>query len=284
MSSTTVGGHDRRVVARRAGDRVSSTLAAPLAGMRVSWGGVWAGVMVGVGTLFLLTALGLAVGLSVVQPGETAAHSAGVGAGVWAGVSLLIALFIGGMVSTRVGMVHDRATGFFEGVLVWVLGVLLIGYLAVSGFSLLANTAFAVAGGAARAVGSAAGAANLDLSTGSVDEIVVRLRDPGTAAMVAGVTGLPRDQVQSQLADTANRVQAAANDPARAAAEARRGMEQMVSRARDQGTLAAAAERVKAGASATAWWTLVALVLSLIAAVLGSMLGRGRAAARGGVD
>lgn len=277
---------DRRVLARRAGDRapdISRPVVADTTGMRVSWGGVWAGVIVGLGTLFLLTALGLAVGLSVVQPGETDAGSAGLGAGIWAGASLLVALFTGGLVSTRVGMVHDKATGFFEGALVWVLSVLLIGWLATSGIGLLANSAFQVVGGATRAIGSAVGTANLDFSTGTVDDIVQRLRDPQTAQTIATVTGLPIADVRSQLTETAARVESVRSDPARAAAEARRSVQDMIARPSAEGRFAAAAERVQSGATRTAWATLAALVLSLVAAVAGAFIGRRRAAVRAGV-
>jgi hypothetical protein len=36
---------------------------------------------------------------------------------------LLIALFVGGLVATRVGMVFDRTAGMIQGALVWVLAI-----------------------------------------------------------------------------------------------------------------------------------------------------------------
>src|SRR5688572_21520273 len=102
-------------------------------GMRVSWGGVFAGVLVAMGVSMLLAALGLAIGVSAVDPGETDPGTIGVGAAVWGGLQLLVALFIGGMVATRVGAIIDRTTGFFEGVLVWVVSLILMAYLAGSG-------------------------------------------------------------------------------------------------------------------------------------------------------
>ena len=96
-------------------------------GMTVSWGGIFGGVLVAVGLLLLLTALGVAIGISTAQPGQTDASTLGTGAGIWAGVSLLVALFIGGWVSTRIGAIFDGTTGFFEGALVWVVSVMLSG-------------------------------------------------------------------------------------------------------------------------------------------------------------
>ena len=144
---------ERRTFLRRTRDRSTtrgSAVVRDVEGMRVSWGGIWGGVLVGMGALLLLTALGVAIGISAVDPSGTDVQSVGIGAAVWAAVSLLIALYIGGMVSTRIGAVFDKTTGMFEGVLVWVLSVLLMAYLAGSGIGLVASGAFKLVGGATR--------------------------------------------------------------------------------------------------------------------------------------
>jgi hypothetical protein len=143
--------HDRRSAERR---RISYPAAVRAEGMRVSWGGVFGGVLVALGFLLLMTALGVAVGISAAQPGETDAATLGTGAGIWGGLSLLIALFLGGWVSTRIGAIFDGTTGFFEGALVWVVSVLLMLYFAASGIGMLAGGAFKLVGGAAQALGS----------------------------------------------------------------------------------------------------------------------------------
>jgi hypothetical protein len=274
---------ERRMGLRRASDRAAAGAGIPVLrdtaeGMRVSWGGVWGGVLVGMGILILLAALGLAVGITAVEPGQTQAQTVGMGAGIWAGVSLLIALFVGGMVATRIGMVHDRATGVFEGMLVWVITILLMVYLAGTGIAMLAGGAFRLVGGAAETIGTVVGTTEVDLSAGSVDQIARRLRDPQTARTLAAATGMQESEIQSQLSQIADRAEAARDNPAQAAAEVRQGVQQLMQRARAEGGLAAAAQRVQPEASATAWITFAALVLSMIAAVLGAMLGRRRAA------
>ena len=93
-------------------------VAVPLEGFRISWGGIWAGVLTVMGTLLFLSTLGLAIGVSTVNPGSTEASTVGVAAAVWSGLSLLIALFVGGMAATRLGLVFDKAAGAFEGALV----------------------------------------------------------------------------------------------------------------------------------------------------------------------
>jgi hypothetical protein len=139
----TVAAHnayqDRRVAERR---RIAHPAPLRADGMRVSWGGVFGGVLVALGFLLLMTALGVAVGISAAQPGQADTDTLGAGAGIWAGVSLLVALFIGGWVSTRIGAIFDGTTGFFEGALVWVVSVML------SGIGVLAA-------GAAQTLGSA---------------------------------------------------------------------------------------------------------------------------------
>ena len=135
-----------------------TVIAASTDGMRVSWGGIWGGVLTAVGLMLLLAALGVAIGFSTTSPGATDARqigdSFGAAAGYFAAASLLVALFVGGLVSTRIGAIHDRATGFWEGMLVWVVSVLLLAYLAASGVSGLLGGAFSMLGNASQAMGT----------------------------------------------------------------------------------------------------------------------------------
>ena len=265
--------HDRRVSERR---RIAYPAILRAEGMKVSWGGIFGGVLVAIGLLLLLTALGVAVGISAAQPGETQASTLGTGAGIWAGLSLLVALFVGGMVSTRIGAISDGATGFFEGALVWVVSILLMLYFASSGVSMLAGGAFQMVGGAAQAMGSVmqgGGGAGVDVS-GSVDQIVQRLKDPKTAQQIASVTGMPQSEVQATLSETAQRVENNRDNPTQAAAEAKAGVAQLMDKAKSSGALEQKAEEVQPQASRAAWIAFGALVLSLLAAVLGAMSGR----------
>jgi hypothetical protein len=250
-------------------------------GMRVSWGGVFAGVLVAMGVSMLLAALGLAIGVSAVDPGETDPGTIGVGAAVWGGLQLLLALFIGGMVATRVGAIIDRTTGFFEGVLVWVVSLILMAYLAGSGIASVASGAFSLLGGATQTfsavVQGQGGAANIDVA-GTVDQMAEQLRSPELVNRVASVTGLSVNEVRSTLNETAARVEASRNNPTQAADEASRGIASLFDRARTSGALAAQAEEIQPEAASAAWLTFVGLLLSLVAAVSGAMLGRSKAA------
>lgn len=131
--------HERRNSERR---RIAYPGLFAADGMKVSWGGILGGVLVALGVLVLLMALGVAVGISAVDPASTDAAKVGTGAGIWAGVSLLLALFLGGFVSTRIGATYDSQTAFFAGFLVWVVSIVLVAYMAASGASSLTGGAF----------------------------------------------------------------------------------------------------------------------------------------------
>ena len=247
----------------------------PLLTIYAAFVGVFGGVLVALGFLLLMAALGLAVGVSAVEPGETEGATLGTGAGLWAAASLLLALFIGGWVSTRIGAIFDGTTGFFEGALVWVVSILLMLYFAASGIGMLAGGAFQLVGGAAQALGSVVQSSRStpDVS-GSVDQMIQRLRDPNTAAQIANATGMPASEVQATLSETAQRVESNRSNPTRAAAEAKNGVAELMQKARSSGALQQKAQELQPQATRAAWITFGALVLSLAAAVLGATAGR----------
>ena len=117
-------------------------------GIKVSWGGIFGGMMVAVGLLLLLAALGVAIGITAVDRQATQLGSLGVGAAIWTGASLLLALFLGGLVASRLGATYDRTTSFFEGFLVWIVSLLLVAYLAASGMSWIAGDTLGIVGAA----------------------------------------------------------------------------------------------------------------------------------------
>lgn len=256
--------------------------AAGLQGLRVAWGGVWSGFLVALGAFLLLTVLGMAIGVTAADvgtPDDTSARSAGISAGVWGGVTLLIALFIGGLVATRSAMIHDGAAGLIEGVLIWVLSVLTLIYMASSGLAMLTSGVFGALGNVTQ--GATAAVRNIDvnaLSSGDAEQITARLNDPKTAQLVASATGMPQEEARSTLSDIAAKVNAARGDPARVAAEARQGLQQIAARAQARAEQAAA--QAKPYASATLWTALGTMVLGLLAAVAGAAMGRRQAARR----
>jgi hypothetical protein len=140
---------------------------------------------------------------------------------------------------------------------------------------MLAGGAFNLVGGAAQALGSVVqSSASAPEVSGSVDQMIQRLKDPRTAEQVASATGVPAREVQATLSETAQRVEDNRSNPSRAAAEARNGIAQLMEKARSSGALQQKAEEVKPQATRAAWMTFGALLLSLLAAVIGAMAGR----------
>ena len=250
----------------------------PFDGMRISWGGIFGGVLVGVGTLLLLTTLGLAIGVSAVDPRATDGSTVGMGAAIWTALTLLIALFMGGWASTRLSMLWEPTTAIFEGALVWVLSMIVILYLTANGIGLIAGGAFRLAGNAAQTVTSTVGGGIEDLTSGDVDQMLARLRDPETATRLAGTLGVPREEVSSALASTSDAVERSRDNPSQAAAEVRQGMQPLMDRAKQR--LAQTAASVQPEAARTAWLTFAALLLSLGAAIGGAAAGRRNAVKR----
>lgn len=113
-------------------------------GIRVSWGGVWAGILASLGIALLLSALGVAIGISVADRGAGARVDSATG--IYALAALGVSLFIGGIVATRTGAIHDRGTSFWQGALVWILSILLMGLLAAGSVTSVVGGSFAVMG------------------------------------------------------------------------------------------------------------------------------------------
>lgn len=210
MASVVNPYHERRTGERR---RIAYPGLFASDGMKVSWGGILGGVLVALGVLVLLMALGVAVGISAVDPASTEATKVGAGAGIWAGVSLLLALFLGGFVSTRIGATYDSQTAFFAGFLVWVVSIVFVAYMAASGASSLTGGAF---------------------------------------KLFASASGQQQEQAAATIQEKAQQLQQKAPE-----------LQQKAQEAKPQATKAA-------------WITFGSLILSLLAALIGSAAGRRR--------
>jgi hypothetical protein len=251
----------------------------PPQGPRVRWGGVLSGLFVAIGVLLLMGTLGLAIGVTVLgdpraATGETAA-GLGIGGGVWAFLTLLVAVGLGGLVSTTVTNRPDRAGAVLHGALVWTLVSVCLVWMLASGISLGLSGLFGAMSGLAQSATTAVAAGGGDLiqALGLNDstQVMARLNDPATAATLATATGMSTEEAQAALGTLRTRVDTVRDDPAQVTAEVRTFMAQYAERAKQQALAAAAT--AQRGAKTGAWVTVGVLVVSLGVAIAGALGG-----------
>lgn len=260
---------------------VAADVVTPL-GPRVRWGGVMSGLFVALGALMLLTTLGLAIGITVLGDPRAAtdetASGLGIGAGIWAFITLLVAVFLGGMVSTKVTDRPDRAGAVIHGTLVWVLFMLFLFWLMASGISLGLSGLFGVMrtfaqGATAAGLGAVAGGGDLTQRLGLDDpnQVMARLDDPQTASILANATGMPTEEAQAALKDLRSRVEATQNDPAQVAAEVRNFVGQYAERVKQRAMEAAAT--AQRGATIGSWVSFGVMLVTVVMSIAGAMSG-----------
>ncbi len=144
--------------------------------------------------LILLSTLGIAIGISAVDPRNADAGTIGTAAAIWAAAALLISLFVAGWASTRLSLLWERTTAMFEGVLVWVLSVVLLLYLAANGVGLLTSGAAGLMGEAAQVMSSdTAGAV-----TGDPAQSATQLRQRAEQLSAQARANLPNAAAEAQ--------------------------------------------------------------------------------------
>lgn len=205
---------------------------------RVRWGAILAGLFAALATLVVLSVLGLAIGLSSYDAGDPLG-SFGMGAGIGGIITALLAFLIGGWVAASTAGARGRSNGILNGAMVWVVAVPLILYLLGSGLGSLVNTAGSVAATGVSAVAPAVAAAAPAVGTAAA-------QTPGAQATVQTAGQGVADAVQATASALGNQV-----NPQNA-------------------------ERVTSAAGKTAWGTLAALLVGLIASALGGWMGARR--------
>jgi hypothetical protein len=98
---------------------------APAVRSRVNWGAIFGGAMVALALYFLLTLFGAAAGLSI--GGRVRPETVGMAAALWAVLSTVLALFVGGYVTTQCSVGESRFEAVLYGVILWgvLFGMLL---------------------------------------------------------------------------------------------------------------------------------------------------------------
>lgn len=251
----------------------------------LSWGAVIGGTIVTLAVWLLLHTLGIAAGLTAIDrtdPGSL--RAVGIGAGIWSIIAPLIALFVGGFVAARTAGLVGRGVGAIHGLVLWGLttlaGVLLI-VMALSG---LVRAGAAATTGLAGQVGGQGGIAQtLGIQVNDLlGPINQRLQQEGlppvTAQQIQAATqdainqGFREGKLDRETVISAITANTQLN---RAEAErlANRIGTQVEQRAQEaQSTALAAAER----AGTAMWGVFFALLLGLVSAVLGAIVGVSR--------
>lgn len=103
-------------------------------GSRVSWSALLAGAVVALTIYVSLGTLGVAVGLSTAGADNVGGNALAIGAAIWAAISLLVALFMGGFVTSRSTVGERKDEAMIYGLLLW--GTIFVGVVMLTGLGL----------------------------------------------------------------------------------------------------------------------------------------------------
>jgi hypothetical protein len=270
----------------------------------ISWGAIFGGTFSALGIWLLLYAFGLAVGLSTIDPND--AHSlkgSGIFTGIWGLLTPLIALFVGSLVAARVSGVPRRSEGAAHGLVMWglttvagaymvfmMMGAVLAGVVSLGKTAVQAGGA-AVGAAATGAAGAGATAQNIGIDADdALGPVNQRLREEGKPAVTADQlkaatqdvmqTAVREGRMDRQVLTTAiarntQLSQADADEIAgRLEQQFNARKEQLGNRVQEAARTAQTGALKAAEASGKAFWGVFgALLLGLIAALIGGALG-----------
>lgn len=254
----------------------------------ISWAAIFAGAILSVGLWILFHVIGLAAGLTSIDPHSPGSlRAAGIGTGIWSVIASIIALFIGGVAAGRIAGRIDRMGEALHGAVLWSLTT-------IAALALIVSTAGMLLQGAARVGGAVAGAAGgLSSWAESSDPIGAlgldakdllapmnrQLHEQGKPAITpeqlqSAVQTAAKTAVRQGRFDRGLLKSALASNTALSNAEVEDLATQIEQRVRSfseraETTALQAAESTGKGL----WWVFGTLLLGLIAAVGGAMLG-----------
>lgn len=220
---------------------------------RISWGAVIAGVVVALVVQLMLSLLGLGIGFGSIDPMQQSNPFSGLGTGalIWWVVSMLIALFLGGMVSSRLAGVPRASDSILHGVLTFSVFTLVSFYLittavgsVISGVGSVVGKTLSLAGqGVEAAAPEVAGAVKGELQKSGIDLSDLKAE----AARTLRETGKPelqpenlRRQGNEAMQEATGSARNAAENPQAADSQASSLIDRLFNRA---GNIANAADR-----------------------------------------
>lgn len=219
---------------------------------RVSWGAIAAGAMVALAIYFFLTLLGVAIGLEVASR-RSVDQGLGIGAGIYSIVTLLFSMFLGGWTTSRLAVGETKLEAVLYGVILW--GALFTGMLWLIGAGVRVGFGAMVSG----ALWIDSADASAATSPDAFNQLVARYNtEVGGEKFVADLTKTGVDEAQARKIqatlkekfDTARNPAAVIHDP---------------------GARQAGVEFSRQAA----WYSLAGVAISMVAVILGSLIGSG---------
>ena len=262
---------------------------------RISWGAVLAGAVVAVATTLLLSLLGAAMGAGSIHALDTTSTDLanyGIGAAIWEIINLALSMAFGGYVAARLSGTHSHLDAELHGITVWAVAVLLGSVLLAQAVSGLIGMAWQGAGSVvSHAVGGAGAISGVLPAEANPQAMIDRLQqslgnsgDPTTmsheqiGAEIAALVGKSVPNGTLSEPDRNRLVDLVAARSGVTKEEAARRVTAMENDAK--ATLAQAEQKARAAADQVARTTataaralFTALVLGLLAALVGAWIG-----------
>jgi hypothetical protein len=161
---------------------------------RVSWGAIFAGAFVALVVYFLLNLLGAALGLSISNRVEN--DTLGIAASIYAIVATVVALFIGGYITSQCSVGETKSEAVIYGVILWGL--------------MFGTLLWFMASGVRMGINAMMGMASVETNDGRT---VVSQVDLDRAAEKAGLNDEQKDKVRDAINNPRENLSQVANDP-----------------------------------------------------------------------
>ncbi|WP_188852555.1 hypothetical protein [Aureimonas glaciei] len=278
---------------------------------RISWGAIFAGAILTLVVQIMLALLGVGIGTATLDPagnGSPDLSTLGSASGLWTMGTVLIATFVGALAAARLAGSPEKADGLLHGIITWATSTLVIVYLLTSGVSAVIGGTFGALGASVSSLTQAAG----NLGPQSLSALPDGLEADARALLQRGEQQVDQaaDAAQQQGQQAANTARQATGEPDLAKAvpeivaglaegatpEQRQAAVTVISQqagisqqeaeqrlTQFQATYNEAVEKAKVAAdqaaetvSTASFASFVALLLGLIVAAVGGLVGRPR--------
>lgn len=217
----------------------------------IRWSAIFAGLAVGLGVHLLLMLIGVSAGLAVFGAGERPeGQTISVAAAVWNTISMLISAFVGGYVAARSSGLRRTSDGMLHGVVSWGATVMVVAFLTGSVTGNALGSMFGFASTTAATQAASPGSPSV-----SIPELLSSIQRGDRAATVA--------MLQERFGMTAEQANRVADQAAMMVGQAQTA----------PGTTSEQVTDTAQAATAASVWLAAAILLSLLSAAGGGLMG-----------